>query len=85
MGKIKSLITKAEFDVVGKRHQCKANVLHTLEKGDDRLTIYEGRKTSHYCLNCAKKILETDLRKLENLMKESDRFLSNNKNSETVL
>ncbi|AHB11126.1 hypothetical protein [Zymomonas mobilis] len=62
---IKSLVTHVEIDIAGKAHNFQASAKHRIEKGDVRLKVRNSRSWDHYCLNCAKKIIERDIKKLK--------------------
>ncbi len=64
---IKSLVTRVEIDTAGKAHNCQASAKHRIEKGDERLKVRNGRSWDHYCLDCAKKIIERDIEKLKEI------------------
>ena len=68
MGKTKSLLTRTEIDKACRAHNCQANASHRINKGDKRLCIKNGRGWDRYCLECARKILITDQKKLENII-----------------
>jgi len=64
---IKSLVTHVDVDTAGKAHNCQASAKHRIEKGDVRLKVRNGRSWDHYCLACAKNIIERDIAKLKRL------------------
>lgn len=61
----KSLIQKSEIDEVKKSHNCQANAKHRLKPGDLRLKVSESRSHTHYCAECAMKIIERDVARLQ--------------------
>lgn len=63
----KSLVIRTEVDTAGKAHDCQANAKHRVKKGDVRLKVRNGRSWDHYCLTCAKNIIERDIAKLKEL------------------
>lgn len=67
MARIKSLIIQARIDTAGKAHDCQANALHRVNKGDLRLKVRNGRSWDHYCRACAETIIARDIRKLTDL------------------
>lgn len=73
MGKLKSLIVRAEFDTALSSHNCQANANHRITKGDRRLKVRNGRSWDHYCMACAGGILASDTSKLEALMAQARR------------
>ncbi len=65
----RSLIQRSEIDQVLKAHNCQANQKHRLTSGELRLKVYEDRSHVHYCADCAVKILEADIGKLQELLR----------------
>ena len=66
----RTLITRAEVDLAKRGHNCKRNQNHRIEQGCRRLKIRNGRSWDHYCMQCAKLIIERDMAKLETLAQE---------------
>ena len=64
MARIKSLIIQVRIDAAGKAHDCQANALHQVKKGDLRLKVRNGRGWDHYCRVCAETIIDRDIQKL---------------------
>jgi len=64
---IKTLISGVGVDRAGKSHNCQANRNHRISMGDVRLKVKNGRSWDHYCRDCALKIIDKDLAKLEAL------------------
>jgi hypothetical protein len=64
---IKSLLTNTRVERAVRAHNCQANSKHRLQKGDIRLAVRNGRSRDYYCAECAKKIIERDLKTLERL------------------
>jgi len=69
MARIKSLVTKVEIDQAKKAHNCQRSSSHRINKGDSRLKVTTDGSPNHYCLDCARKIVEQDLAKLDELAK----------------
>ena len=67
MARIRSLVTSVQIDQAGKAHNCQGNSRHRINKGDSRLKVPTDGSPDHYCLDCARKIVERDLAKLEEL------------------
>jgi hypothetical protein len=67
MAKIKSLIIRSEIDEALKSHNCQHSAKHRIAKGEKRLKVRNGRSWDHYCLECAKSILQHDAQKIEEL------------------
>lgn len=61
---IRSLLDQVQVDRALHAHNCQANAKHRIQKGDVRLKVRTGRSWEHYCVECAKKIIERDLAKL---------------------
>jgi len=68
---MKSILKNVSWDTALHGHKCKANSHHYIKQGELRLKIKEGRGASHYCYNCAKKILKNGLNKIIELSKKS--------------
>ena len=69
MPRIKSLVTRAEVDEAKKAHNCQANAVHRIERGNKRLKVRNGRSWDHYCVSCAVVILERDITELQALQR----------------
>jgi len=69
VGRIKSLLIRAQIDEAQKAHNCQANAGHRLARGDKRLKVRNGRSWDHYCVSCAAIILERDISELQALQK----------------
>jgi len=67
MARMKSLIIRTEIDVALKSHNCQHSSKHRITKGEKRLKVRNGRSWDHYCLECAKNILQHDAQKLQEL------------------
>jgi hypothetical protein len=67
VARIKSLIIPVLIDTAGKAHDCQANALHRVKKGDLRLKVRNGRSWDHYCRACAETIIDRDIQKLTDL------------------
>lgn len=66
----KSLVQRSEIDQAQKSHNCQANAKHRLTPGDRRLKVYVDRSHDHYCVDCAVKIIEADIAKLQELARQ---------------
>jgi hypothetical protein len=66
----KSLIQRSEIDEAKKSHNCQASAKHRLKPGDRRLKVYVDRALHHYCAECAIKIIEGDISKLQQLVRQ---------------
>ena len=67
MAKLKSLIKNVSLTEAKRAHDCRFNTKHKICKGDTRLTVKEGRKTSNYCVSCATLFLDSSIRELQNI------------------
>lgn len=67
MARIRSLLTRVEFDKAKRAHKCQANSQHRIEKGELRLNVKNGRNWDRYCLPCADAILDQATKKLGNI------------------
>ena len=63
----KSLVQRSEVEQTKAAHNCQANQIHRLHKGDLRLKVYKNRSREHYCKSCALGIIEQDITKLQAL------------------
>lgn len=66
----KSLVQRSEVDQVQKAHNCQANAKHRLERGVRRLKVHVDHSHDHYCQECALKIIEGDIAKLQELARQ---------------
>lgn len=66
----KSLIQRYEINTAVNAHNCQANARHRLTRGDTRLRVHDKRSYVHYCQNCAVKIVEQDIEKLQSILKQ---------------
>lgn len=66
----KSLVQRSEVDQTLKSHNCKASSKHRLQPGDPRLKVHVDRSYAHYCKECALKIIEADITKLQALAEQ---------------
>lgn len=66
----KSLVQRSEIDAAQKSHNCQASAKHRLKPGDSRLKVYVDRSHDHYCAECALKIIEADIVKLQELAQQ---------------
>jgi hypothetical protein len=57
-------------DRAQKAHNCQANSKHRLGRGDRRLKVHVDRSHDHYCQDCALKIIEHDIEKLQVLVRQ---------------
>jgi hypothetical protein len=55
---IKSLVITVEIDHALKGHDCQANAKHKILKGDPRLKVKDGRSPDHYCMPCARAMIQ---------------------------
>ena len=69
MARAKSLIIRTEVDEALKSHNCQHSSKHRITKGERRLKVRNGRSWDHYCLECAKIMLNNDTQKLQELLK----------------
>lgn len=66
----KSLVQRSEIDQAQRAHNCQANAKHRVKQGDRRLKVYVDRTFDHYCAECAIKIIEADMEKLQQLARQ---------------
>jgi hypothetical protein len=67
MPRIKTLLTQSVVERAIRAHNCQANASHRIHKGEPRLSIRNGRNMDKYCVECARKIIAKDLKKLTEL------------------
>lgn len=71
MSRLRSLVLAIEVDTAQRRHSCQRNDKHEILKGDKRLKVKaEGRSPDHYCVECGRKILETDIQELQSVLQQ---------------
>ena len=70
MPKLRSLLTTTGVDSAVRTHNCQGNRRHRIHAGDKRLKVKSGRNWDHYCLACARKIVDRDRAKLSELADE---------------
>lgn len=63
----KSLLETVRVDVALHSHNCQANKAHRVNKGDVRLKVRVGMGWANYCKDCALKIIDRDIAKLNTL------------------
>ena len=65
MARIKTLIIGNDLEIAERKHSCKGNSKHQINKGQQRLKIKNKYgKYDRYCLDCATKIINRDLDRL---------------------
>ena len=74
MPRPKSTIKNLEITTAKGSHNCKNNSKHRITKGEQRLSIKEGRSTKNYCFNCALQFLKSDIQKLNELIIEIEKL-----------
>ena len=67
MPRIRSLVIFAKPDEAKKSHGCHGNAQHRIKMGEKRLKVKNDRSWNHYCLKCARRIVEGDIVKLQKL------------------
>ena len=70
MPRIRSLIARVEIDEAQRAHDCQGNSAHRITQGERRLKVRNGRSWDHYCMECARTIVERDLIKLQEILKK---------------
>jgi len=70
MARPKSVLKKLEVDVALKSHNCQHNSHHRINLGSKRLKVTVERTSEHFCIECALKIIDSDISKLNALRKE---------------
>jgi len=66
----KALTKHILIDIAQRPHNCRYNKRHRILSGDKRLKVVEGRSHQHYCVECAKKFLSSDIEKLKSILSE---------------
>ena len=72
MPRPKSLLKSFDFDYAKKSHTCQHNRTHKINKGDKRLKLKVNRTIEYFCLDCARKIITSDIKKLNNILDTID-------------
>jgi len=70
MPRPKSIVQRVEIDCAKHSHNCQHNAAHRIQAGEKRLKLWNGRSREHYCTKCALTIIERDISKLQELVKE---------------
>ena len=71
-GKFPSVIKNVSVTTAAHGHNCRRDDTHRIAKGDTRLEIKVDRDTHRYCVACARRSLETDKDKLQQLLDRLD-------------
>lgn len=80
-GRIKEIIITSRIDRSPGKRMCHANRQnHVIHRGSYFLAIKDGLSEKSYCLSCAKKILNNGQRKMNNLILELEKAMSEPKN-----
>jgi hypothetical protein len=69
MPRIRTLITRVEIDEARRAHDCQRNSAHRITQGEKRLKVRNGRGWDHYCMKCARMIIDKDISKLQDLLR----------------
>jgi hypothetical protein len=64
----KSLVKNISVDEAMRSHSCHHNRRHIISRGNKRLKVIEGRAVSHYCVECAKKFINSGIEKLNTVL-----------------
>lgn len=67
MPRPRSLLEATRVDSAKRAHNCHGDRRHRIYAGDKRLKVRSGRTWVHYCLACARRIVEGDRARLEEL------------------
>ncbi|GED55700.1 hypothetical protein [Brevibacillus agri] len=67
MPRPKSFLKKVSVDMTLKSHKCQHVKTHILNQGDKRMKLTVGRTHEHFCIECAIKIIDSDIAKLKAL------------------
>lgn len=68
MARPKKLTKQLSVDVALRSHRCHSNKSHLVQQGQKRLKVIEGRSTQHYCIECAKKFLNSGISELNEIL-----------------
>ena len=72
MPRIRSLVTPVEINAALKAHDCQGNAHHRILRGNARLKVRNERGWDHYCMACAKVILQRDIAHLQEVAAQLD-------------
>ena len=67
MARIKSLIGRVEVDNAKHAHNCQRDARHRIFAGDRRLKVRNRRGWDHYCVACAKQIVDLTQNRLDEI------------------
>lgn len=70
MARPKSFVKNVSVDIAKSSHNCKNSNTHRIKRGDKRVGVKEGRSKKHYCLACAAKFLDADIKRLTTISQE---------------
>lgn len=70
MARPKSVLKRLEVDEALKSHNCQHNSHHRINSGSKRLKVTVERTPEHFCIECALKIIDSDISKLNALREE---------------
>lgn len=66
----KSLVKNISVDEASRSHKCRYNKKHAILRGNKRLKVVEGRAEYHYCVECAKKFIDSGIAKLNIILNQ---------------
>jgi hypothetical protein len=70
MARPKSIVSTCRAEDVQRAHNCRFDKTHRLERGTRRLTVIENGQDLHYCVPCARQIVERDIENLTKLLQD---------------
>ncbi len=68
MARFKSVTARMIVDRARRSHKCQHSDRHVVRMGDARLKVTEDRTDEHFCRDCAIKMLNADLVKIQRLL-----------------
>ena len=67
MPRPKALLKNISITQAKRAHNCRSNSNHRIQMNEFRLTMKEGRKVQHYCLDCARRFIDAASEELSSL------------------
>lgn len=67
MPRPKSFLKKLSVDIARRGHKCQHMSTHEIKQGDKRLKLSVNRTDEHYCVECAVKMIDLDIAKLNSI------------------
>ncbi|GBK66233.1 hypothetical protein P4H94_14930 [Paenibacillus macerans] len=70
MPRPKSLVKSIEVDMAKRAHSCQHVPSHRILSGEKRLKLKVDRTYEHFCTECALKMIDSDIEKLQSIKEQ---------------